>query len=263
MKILLLANFRTLPCGMAEFARAWAQALHAAGETIICWDSTDPISPVWDWADLVLLNWSPSTVRSDYQFPDRLPVVAWIHEPPPWALCPYWGRLQQRIVSVPNVPDTTYVPYPCVDYRSLVLPRLDAVVLGVSSVRKDGYAATRDLCQRRGWELNAPDGWLPIEREIDRLARSTVNVAWYDGTIGRASGVMTLLAAGRPIAISDSPMLHGVRGAAGITEGETIDAAVDRALDAPCPLTLRDQVSWSVILPNLLTTWRTLVCQTS
>ena len=51
-----------------------------------------------------------------------------------------------------------------------------------------------------------------MEDEIDRLGKSTVNVCWYSEGRGVASGPGTMISAGRPLVLNDSPMFDHLEG---------------------------------------------------
>jgi hypothetical protein len=83
----------------------------------------------------------------------------------------------------------------------------------MSSVRGDGALAVQTICARRGWGFNGPySSWLTIDEEVQRLARSSVNVCWYHTSPiwkNRASAPSMLLASGRPLLINhDSILAH-------------------------------------------------------
>ena len=270
MRVLVVSNSGTTACGIAEVGRQMARGLQSAGADVTVWDGSyeaiyarqqRQIAPFFppdvEAYDVVVVNWHPLSLNhytGAQAWPSRPLRVGILHEQTD-SYCPFRAAFD-RIEAPEQKTDEHAFDYPCVAYESPVRPD-PPVVLGVSSLRGDGYGPVADLCARRGWTLNAPTPgvWLPIEAEIDRLARSTVTVAWYHADQGKASGVMTLVAARRPVVVSDSSMFSQVRGWTGIYTGPSLVEAVARALVGVPPHTLAETRTWPALAARWLAEW--------
>ncbi len=227
MRILHISNVSAKRCGTQNHAQQGSTALRRAGHDVTDWDGHYPViyeklqrdvpaylpSDANDY-DVVHLNWHPASINhyvTEHFAGLTHPVLSVrLTDLPPWSGCPCLEAFTVRITAEPHELSTLVVPNPVVDWVDDLPPPNKAFTVGVTGVRKDGYAAVAYACSQHGWKFNAsdPETWLSIEDEIRRLARSTVNVCWYRGVRGVAGAPSTCLASKRPLIINGSAMLR-------------------------------------------------------
>ncbi len=287
MKILLIGNISDRRCGFANFTQQTYTALQRAGQDVTLFDGTygtvyerhqqgnagffphdiesyDVVHLIWHAMTLNHYNGANWAIR---------PKISWWDGGPSDASCPFKESMQIRWSDYPRE-GYHYAPYPVPDWVTDLPPVAETFTVGVSSVRGDGVAEVRAICDRHGWGVNlpVPGQWLPLEDEIRRLARSTVNVCWYNTPPlwhNRASAPSMLLAAGRPILINQDPLVahlwaypeadgvfHGKRFPA--TEGPNLETCLVRLAECPMlplPITPAADLAWSRVAQDLVTVW--------
>ncbi len=225
MKILLIANFSDRRCGFQNYAMQTLTALARAGHDVTAYDGTysavyarqqtgDPgfLPPDAATYDVIHVIWHALTLNhySGCTWPAG-PLLSWWDGGPSNASCPFADSMQVRW-SAYTREGYAYNWYPIPDWIPALPDPPTAFTVGATSVRGDGVAEIRQVCEQHGWATNlpVPDQWLPIEDEVRRLARSTVNVCWYDTPaiwLDRAGAPSMALASHRPLLITDDSLL--------------------------------------------------------
>jgi hypothetical protein len=234
MRILHISNHSVDRCGVALFGRQCSAALRAEGAEVVDWDGYYPTiyakeqqqAPSYLPADVstydvVHLNWQPGTLNHYYpalfppaQLPRRtVPIYSvFLHDLPPWSSCLFEGQMHVKFTLEPYDAGTVEIPPPAPDYvpSSPVAP---TVTIGRTNIRDAGRSELTEICARQGWILNDsdPDHWLPEAEEVERLARSWVNVVWYAEHRSRGSAAMVAAAARRPLLLSESERFAHLR----------------------------------------------------
>jgi hypothetical protein len=223
MRILHISNHSVDRCGVALFGRQCSAALRAEGAEVVDWDGYYPTvyakeqtkEPSYLPADVstydvVHLNWQPATLN--HYHPSLFPPIRsprpltsiFLHDLPPWSTCVIADRMQVTF-ALEAYPGAIEIPPPSPDYRPTSAPA-SAVTIGRTNIRDAGREALAAICARYGWIFNDsdPDHWLSEHDEVERLARSWVNVVWYDEHRSRGSAAMVAAAARRPLLLSTS-----------------------------------------------------------
>lgn len=241
MKVLLVANFSDRRCGYQNFAVQTETAFRRAGFDLTTFDGTysriyarqqdglgihaflPPDTPDYD---VVHLIWSAQTMNhyTGAQWPEGPLLSIWDGGPSD-AYCPFMQWMSCKWTCYDRSAEGYYENwYPIPDWVDDLPAPDEAFTVGCSSVRGDGVAEVRDLCARRGWAVNlpSPGQWVPLEDEIRRLARSTVNVSWYRTSPiwkDRAGAPSTALASRRPFLKSDDSLLGHLEGCPDLYHG--------------------------------------------
>lgn len=274
MRILNLLNQDAGRCGIANFARQVTTALTRAGAEVAEWNANyseiyrrreagEPYSgyfpPDLPSYDAVFLGWHPGAMNhytEDHFRAARAAGVVtavYLHDIPPWSGCPLAGVADVLFSAEPWHPDCHVIPYPVIDWVGDLPPANPDFTVGWSGVRGDGLEDLREICEQRGWELNAsdPGEWLSIEDEVRRLARSSVNVCWYREGRGISGAASTCLASGRPLLVNHSPMLAHLRGAPDVycfEKNTSLDAAMTevwaRCWGLAVPVLTKQRLGW-------------------
>lgn len=231
MKICLISNFSDTHCGFRNYSDQTAIALRRAGHQVTVWDGTysavyarqqrgapflGMFPPDVDTYDVVHTIWHAMTLNHYAGAPWEAvhhPIRSWIDGGPSNASCPFKAQMDVRWGHYPRPPEEQYhvTPLPIVDWIT-DLPAPDPIfTVGATSVRGDGLGEIRAVCAANAWATNLPDGqWRPVEDEIRRLARSSVNVCWYNTPPlwrDMAGAPSTALASHRPLLISRDALL--------------------------------------------------------
>lgn len=237
MRVLLIGNFADTRCGFRNFTDQMTTAMQRQpGVTLVPFDGTyttvyarqqEPDAfhlgmfphNVQDF-DVVHLVWNAMTMNHYNGAPwqyllDAGVVTSWWDGGPSDASCPFIQYLQVRWSDYPR-DGYHYMPYPVPDWVGPLPEANERFTIGASSVRGDGIAEIRQVAETLSCELNlpTPGQWLTVEDEIRRLARSTVNICWYNTPPlwhNRASAPSMLLAAMRPILINEDPLVAHLR----------------------------------------------------
>lgn len=290
MKILLIGNMTDRRCGFANFTSQMVTALLRANADVTPWDGTYStvyhrreqghahagfFPPGVEDYDVVHIIWNAMTMNHYSAAPwDRLleagRVTSWWDGGPSDAYCPFLSWMQVRWAAYENE-DRIYCPYPVPDWVDDLPEPAEEFTVGASSVRGDGVDEIRMVCQDRGWKMNlpTPGAWIPMEEEVRRLARSTVNVCWYntpDIWKDRASAPSMLIASKRPLLINQdslvahlhhySDIYHGKRFP--IREGPGMLECLDALYKNParqCPNQAFEDLSWTKAATLFLKTW--------
>lgn len=281
MRILLVADFTSQPCGIRNFADQTVTALRRhPGLEVDTWDGDYPTAARAGYLpsyahqyDVIHVNWHP--VAFNHYLPEHFPdgpiLSVYLHDVPPWSTCPFFERAQVRFTAEPS-PGCVELPYPIADWVPLPDPAPGVFSVGSSTVRGEGQAALEAICQAQGWEYCPRIGgqWLTFEAEVQRLARHSVNVLWYDEKRGKSGGLSQALAAGRPVIVSQSPMFssylswHFPDGIFRPTPtAETLPALLDvvhhlwalERLDHFLPTRIREARSWGWATAILVNQW--------
>ena len=233
MRVLLIGNRSDRRCGFQNFTAQMQHALHARGDVeLTMYDGTysavyarqqDPHryydgffpSDVFDF-DVVHIVWNAMTMNHYSGAPWQLLngagiTTSWWDGGPSDASCPFGEYMRVKWSDYPRE-GYEYMAYPVPDWVDDLPATADTFTVGCSSVRGDGVASVRAVCEKHGWDLNlpTPHQWLSIEDEIRRLARSTVNVCWYNTPPlwkNRASAPSMLIAAQRPVLVNEDPLV--------------------------------------------------------
>lgn len=226
MTLLIIANFSDRRCGFQNFATQAVQAFRRAGHDVRTWDGT--YAAIYErqqqglgngafipadigQCDRVLFIHHPLTMNhySGAAFPQDVPIDLW-NGGPADSYCPF----EQAFTGHRWAPFERYgyrhdCWYPIPDWID-DLPEPDRpFTVGLTGVREEGFAEVIDACSTIGARVNRgePGAWIPVDDEIRRLARSTVNVCWYSAKHpDRSGGVMMALASKRPQVVTDVPM---------------------------------------------------------
>lgn len=206
MIVALVSNWGAARCGVANFGRDWAQALTAAGHTVIAAD-TDPITVPYD---VRLVNWDSGTLPADLDLKDS---IVFVHHT-------YRGTPEHpddaRYILSPIRGYATYFPYPVPTYRPDPRPPIRPKTLGVTTLRQEGVDYLAQACGQAGWTLELPDRWRTTSEEIDRLSGCAAIAAYYTDSPGRSLALATMLAAERPTILTrNSQMFEYAYGAEG------------------------------------------------
>ena len=247
MKVLLIGNLSDRRCGFQNFTAQMQHALHARGDVeLTMYDGTysavyalqqlpgrhyDGFFPAnLDEFNVVHLVWNAMTMNhyagAPWSLLEGIVLRSWWDGGPSDASCPFEPHMDVKWSDYPRE-GYEYMAYPVPDWVDDLPATAPTFTVGCSSVRGDGVASVREVCQKHGWALNLPEPgqWLSIEDEIRRLARSSVNVCWYNTPPlwhNRASAPSMLIAALRPLLINDDPLvahLQGYTGEQGIYKG--------------------------------------------
>jgi hypothetical protein len=228
LKICVVCNFTDTKCGIANFGHQTVTALTRAGHAVTAFDGTYPevyrrreagidpfLPPDIATYDVLHLIWHAITLNHymgvEWRHLDSHPIRSFWDCGPSDAYCPFdqWFPIKWMLY-----PRDGYhsMDYPVPDWVHALGDPDPGFVVGASSVRGDGVAELRAVCEAEGWAMNlpTPDRWLSIEDEIRRLARSTVNVCWYNSGAtwkDRASAPSMLIASTRPILINHDDLV--------------------------------------------------------
>lgn len=233
LRVVVIGNLSDRRCGFQNFTQQTLTALARAGARADAFDGSyplvyqrreiglDPFFPprVEAYYDVIHLVWNAMTMNH-YSgarwaelaaLPGGGPIISWWDGGPSDASCPFLEWMQVRWSDYPRA-GYHHLDYPVPDWVEDLPPTAEEFTVGASSVRGDGVAEIQTLCEARGWAMNlpTPGAWLSVEDEVRRLARSSVNVCWYNTPPlwhNRASAPSMLLAAGRPLVINQDPLV--------------------------------------------------------
>lgn len=237
MKVLLIGNLSDKRCGFQNFTQQMITALRRCpGVQLDVFDGTYTevyarqqrpetqhlgLFPgnVLEY-DVVHLIWNAMTMNHYSGAPwasltGAGVVTSWWDGGPSDSSCPFIDHLQVRWSDYPR-DGYHYMHYPVPDWVYNRPEPANVFTVGASSVRGDGVAELRHNCEQLGIALNlpVPGQWLSVEDEIRRLARSHVNVCWYNTPPlwkNRASAPSMLLAALRPILVNNDPLVEHLK----------------------------------------------------
>jgi hypothetical protein len=230
VKILHISNHSVDRCGVALFGRQCSAALRAEGAEVVDWDGYYPtiyakerrhepsyLPPDVSTYDVVHLNWQPGTLNHyhpalfpRFQWPTSVPgwtgpiYSIFLHDLPPWSTCLVEDRMHVKFALEPYE-GAVVIPPPAPDYVPSS-PVATKITIGRTNIRDAGRSELAEICAHQGWILNDsnPDHWLSEAGEVERLARSWVNVVWYAEHRSRGSAAMVAAAARRPLLLSES-----------------------------------------------------------
>ena len=300
LRVLLIGNLSDKRCGFQNFTAQMIYALEAREDVALnVYDGT--YSAVYERQqarhrtylgffpaligkfDVVHIIWNAMTMNHYAGAPwadlrDAGIVTSWWDGGPSDATCPFADLMQARWSDYPRE-GFHYMHYPVPDWYIPPSVEQKHFTVGASSVRGDGVAAVRAVCEKYGFGINlpTPGQWLSIEEEIQRLSRSTVNVCWYNTPPlwkNRASAPSMLIAARRPILVNDDPLVEHLAPYTwkqGIWHGsKDPDQVGNFGLDAmllkmyeewrtgylPEPTLPWHELRWSTAAANFVKTWR-------
>jgi hypothetical protein len=283
MKVLVVGNFSDQRCGFQNFSVQTVTALQRTGAEVAQFDGTYPavykrreagedpfFPPEVSRYDVVHIIWHAATMNhySGATWPPHT-LLSWWDGGPTDASCPFEAAMHVKWSSYPR--NGYYaLGYPVPDWTDSIrpLPLADPdFTVGSSSVRGDGVEQIRAICLARGWATNFSDGgWLSVEDEIRRLARSSVNVCWYHTSPiwhDLASAPSMMLAAGRPLLINKDSLtrhLHDFRDIY-VARDDNLERELvtmeDRWQRGAIikPLRAARQLSWTIAADKLVSTW--------
>ena len=292
LKVCVIGNLSDRRCGFQNVTAQMGTALRRAGHAVLMFDGTYSevyrrresgiesfFPPDILQYDIVHLIWHSMTMNhyngADWAGLQAGPLVSWWDGGPSNTYCPFQEWMQIKWIEYPKS-GYHLLPYPVPDWVT-DLPEPDPVfTVGASSIRGDGIAELRQVCEQQGWAMNLPTPgvWVSVEDEIRRLARSTVNVCWYDTPPiwqARASAPSMLIAAGRPLLINHDRLLEHLWDAPDLYHGQRTSPDL-----ATCLLTLAthagplrrpiqtaQDLSWTRAVRTLETVWQeALACRT-
>lgn len=278
MKILLVSNFSDKRCGYQNFSVQMLTALRRAGHEVTPFDGTYSavyarqqegqsgfLPPDAGGYDVIHTIWSAQTMNhySGCQWPTGPLLSIWDGGPSD-AYCPFMGVMQCRWTCYDRSAEGYHENwYPIPDWINDLPETSPEFTVGCTSVRGDGVAEIREVCERRGWEMNlpTPGAWIPLEEEVRRLALSTVNVSWYQTPPlwkDRAGAPSTALASHRPLLVSQDSLLSHLEGFSDLYHGTLkvhggagLEAALEAVWDdwkasrLVYPSEVLDRLSWS------------------
>jgi hypothetical protein len=300
MKVCVIGNVSDTRCGISNYSQQTAIALARHGHDVTVWDGTYSVVyqrqqegdwhlgmfphdlPNYDvvhlcWHALTLNHYSGAPWAELAHLPGGGPLRSWVDGGPSNASCPFrdwmqvlWGHYESEERRALGYHMT---PLPIPDWIT-DLPAPDLVfTVGATSVRGDGIAEIRQVCEQHGWALNLPrPEWLTLEEEVRRLARSTVNVCWYDTPpIWRdwAGAPSTALASRRPLLISRDSILQPLWDRSDLYHGAQIKfagAGLNAHLwaihrdwqlgDLRMPSQVLRDLSWSTVAAEFTRVWK-------
>ncbi len=291
MRILLIGNLSDRRCGFQNFCAQTITAFSRTSHELTAFDGTysqvyarqqtgDPgfFPPDVLSYDVVHVVWHAMTLNhyagADWASLAGGPVISWWDGGPSDASCPFKDCMQVRWSDYPR-DGYHYSVYPVPDWVDILPYQPCDFTVGASTVRGDGVGHIKRVCEAHGWAMNLPEPeqWLSIEDEVRRLARSSVNVCWYDTPPlwhNRASAPSMLLAAKRPLLINEDLLVahlwdvqegiwHGWkkqhRGLDGLldtvyAEWKAEDGNLER------PVGIADRMSWSRACEHFVSVWQ-------
>lgn len=273
MKILYCTNLPERgPCGVAEYGAECIKALEKAGHYVYRWEPTLachwPVPEFFADFDIVHLNYHAATIGFVQPPPVKPRLLsAFIHEP---ASGHWFGEADVLFSAEPEmVPGHVglFMPVPeagALEYFSR--EEDDDFICGTSTLRSAGVdwaepaLAAAEIFFDYG---QFKSHWYTMEEEVQRLAYCDFLIYWYGGANpGQSAGVMTGVAAQRPIVLNSNRMFESLREyddelyrAATPEEGI---AEVVRDLRAGCariPRRLRAERSWSEAVKIMEGAW--------
>jgi hypothetical protein len=229
LRVCLIGNLSDRRCGFQNVTQQMITSLGKhPGIALTVWDGTyssiyarqqeghSGFFPLHTNFDVVHLIWNAMTMNhyngAGWQYLiDQGIVTSWWDGGPSDASCPFIDFQQVRWSDYPR-DGYHHLDYPVPDWVDHLPPPDPAFTVGASSVRGDGVPEIQAICESHGWAMNLPTPgvWLSVEDEIRRLARSTVNVCWYNTPPlwhNRASAPSMLLASHRPLLINQDPLV--------------------------------------------------------
>jgi hypothetical protein len=254
VKVLLIYNASDRRCGIANYGYQTAVALTRAGHELTVWDGTysavyarqqvnapslGMFPPDVNTYAVVHTCWHAMTLNHYAGAPwaDVTALRSWVNGGPSNTTCPFepfmdvrWGHYRSAERAALGYHMT---PLPIADWVT-DLPAPDPVfTVGATSIRGDGVPEIRQVCEAHGWAMNLPDptAWLTLEDEVRRLARSTVNVCWYNTPPlwkDWGGAPSTALASHRPLLISQDSLFEPLWHRADLYHGE-----IQRGEDQP------------------------------
>lgn len=223
MRVLHVSNHSAPRCGVQFFGQQCSAALRAEGVDVVDWDGYYPAVHAREEQrqpsylpddlfsyDVIHFNWQPGTLGHYLpdMLPPGLPYSVFLHDLPPWSTCLILDRMR-TVFALEDFPGAVEIPPPAPDYRPAV-QRAPEVTIGRSNIRDAGREELAAICARHGWVLNdVSPTWLTEAEEVDRLARSWVNVVWYTENRSRGSAAMMCAAAGRPLLLNEESTRFG------------------------------------------------------
>ena len=232
MRVLLVTNFASQQCGISNYGHQMTYALTRAGCEVTEWDGNYSViyekiqreEPAYlppDAAsyDVIHFIWHPITCNHylTLHWPTAGALRSiMITDLPPDTGCPCLPPFHVRMAAqatdllrTPQSPGLAF-PYPITDWVGDLPDPNPTFTVGWTGIRGDGRGVLEAICTQHGWAMNftEPGVWLPLEEEIRRLARSTVNVCWYDASRGIAGAPMTNIASRRPLLLNSTPMFQ-------------------------------------------------------
>lgn len=282
MRVLVVTNAGPA-CGVAQFGEQLVGALRGAGHEVTKWYADYPtyLPELPDGTkqfDVIQVNFHPGTLgHIQQQNIPRGPLLSvhWHEWSDRWGTADpapsLWMENGVHTCSDPEVSGAEFWPLPVPEVRPSTGPDLDGPVrIGWTGLRGDGLDWIRPICAKRGWELDTPKGWLPIEAEVDRLAACHLNVVHsHSAFSGMSSAAMVAIAARRPLLINSGKMLKAVDALAGdqLYHDDDFEKGVDRVLNhlkhgiEVRPLRFAEEFSWSKRIGTLTALWERALCR--
>ena len=274
MRILYCTNLPERgPCGVAEYGAECVKALRKAGHYVYDWEPTPafhwPVPEFFEGFDVVHMNYHAATIGFVQPPPVRPRILsAFLHEP----ASGFWFGEPDVIFSAEDlIPGHKLLFMPCPEGVLMPVTNMgEPFVCGTSTLRGAGVdwaalplAATGivfDYGQHK-------DHWYTMQEEIMRLHACDFLIYWYGGAnAGQSAGIMTGVAAQRPIVLNSNRMFESLRGYDDeLYRAETPEAgiaAVIADLRAGCariPRRLRADRSWADAVKIMEKEWEACV----
>jgi hypothetical protein len=259
------------PCGVTEYGAECLKALRKAGYEVHSWEPTLekhwPSAAMIECFDVIHLNYHAATIGFMQPPPVKPRVLsAFIHEP---ASGHWFGEADVLFSAEPEmVPGHVGLFMPCPDVEVYDWENLDGEVklAATSTLRSAGVDWASEPLAAAGIMFDYgqnKDRWYSMEDEVRRLSAADFLIYWYGGAnAGQSAGVMTGVAAQRPIILNGNRMFESLRGyddelyrADSPEEGIAKVVADLRSGCARIPRRLRVERSWSKAVEIMEGAW--------
>lgn len=266
VRVLLVSN--TGICGVALWGQLQHEALLKLGisSTLHPTDFPNYLPPDAHTYDVIHLNWFPTTIG--HILPEHLPegplLSAFYHETGSSQPHPMWSpKIRLKLAAEPAAGCELWT-MPIPDHVPQNIPlRFD---VGMTGLRRDGLDWIQPVCERNGWTLSTPNGWLPVEEEIDRLASCRVVVCHpHSGNPGQSMSVSFCIASRRPTLINSNRMVSQIWArdqelGKELYLSDDVERGIREVLEerplAKRPTLLADTYSWTAQTRRLVEMWR-------
>lgn len=214
MKILLMTNTK-MPCGVGQFGLQHAEALKKLGHWVQVFEPT--LEKHWpegdlDFYDVVHVNYHAGTIGFLQPPPEKPRLLScFLHE----SATGYWFGAPDVIFSAEETPGHILQWMPVPDVVGLApTPPPDRITAATSTLRQAGIDWAEPALEKFQipFDHGQGKGWIPLADEVYRLSRASFLIYWYGGANpGQSAGIMTGVAAQRPIILNENRMFESLR----------------------------------------------------